>query len=124
LAVKARQAQKSWAACPAAERIDLVKAGIARLGDMNDEIVPELAHMMGCPVRYGGEFKGVDERASYMMSIAGTALAPIMVEDSDDFNRHIAREPLGLILVIAPWNYPYMMASTPSCRPSLPAIAS
>jgi hypothetical protein len=26
---------------------------------MNDEIVPELAWMMGRPVRYGGEFGGV-----------------------------------------------------------------
>ena len=61
LAASARQAQKSWAARPMDDRIKLVKAGIARLGDMNDEIVPELAHMMGRPVRYGGEFSGVDE---------------------------------------------------------------
>jgi acyl-CoA reductase-like NAD-dependent aldehyde dehydrogenase len=77
---------------------------------MNDEVVPELARMMGRPVRYGGEFKGVDERASYMADIAATALAPIVVEDSDRFERRILREPHGVVFVIAPWNYPYMTA--------------
>jgi len=36
----------------------------------------------GRPIRYGGEFGGVDERASYMADIAERALAPIEVEDS------------------------------------------
>jgi acyl-CoA reductase-like NAD-dependent aldehyde dehydrogenase len=110
MATNARAAQTSWGARPIAERINLVRAGIARLGAMNEEVVPELAHMMGRPVRYGGEFKGVEERASYMMSIAENALAPMVVENSDEFDRRILREPLGVIFVIAPWNYPYMTA--------------
>ena len=71
---RARQAQKSWAARPLDERVALVRKGLARLGEMNDEVVPEIAHMMGRPVRYGGEFGGVDERASYMADIAADAL--------------------------------------------------
>jgi acyl-CoA reductase-like NAD-dependent aldehyde dehydrogenase len=66
--------------------------------------------MMGRPVRYGGEFGGTNERASYMADIAESALAPIVVEDSDKFERRILREPHGLVFVIAPWNYPYMTA--------------
>ena len=77
---------------------------------MNDEIVPELAHMMGRPIRYGGEFSGVDERASHMADIAEHALQPLVVEDSDRFERRILREPHGLVFVVAPWNYPYMTA--------------
>ncbi len=100
----------SWAACPISDRVEVVSAGIARLGEMNDAVVPELAHMMGRPVRYCGEFKGVNERASYMSSIAEKALAPMVVENGDEFDRRILREPLGVIFVIAPWNYPYMTA--------------
>lgn len=107
---KARAAQKSWKKMPLAERIALVDAGVAALGGMNDVIVPEIAHMMGRPVRYGGEFGGVNERASGMAAIAVDALKPIIVEDSGQFERRIEREPHGVVLVIAPWNYPYLTA--------------
>ncbi len=107
---RARDAQVEWAARPLAERVDLVMKGVARLGEMTDEIVPELAHMMGRPIRYGGEFGGVNERASYMAGIAQSALAPIEIEDSAQFRRLIKREPHGVVLIIAPWNYPYMTA--------------
>ena len=108
--IAAKQAQAGWAARPLAERIKLVEAGIKRLGEMNDEVVPELAWQMGRPIRYGGEFRGVNERASYMASIAEESLKPIIVEQSDAFERHIIQEPHGVVFVIAPWNYPYMTA--------------
>ena len=107
---RATAAQKGWVARPLAERIDLVMKGVARVGEMNDEVVPELAHMMGRPIRYGGEFGGFNERASYMAGIAEEALAPIGIEDSEKFRRLIKREPHGVVLIIAPWNYPYMTA--------------
>ncbi|MBF9033488.1 aldehyde dehydrogenase family protein [Rhodobacterales bacterium HKCCE2091] len=106
----ARRAQADWAARPLAERIDLVLKGVEAIGAMNDEIVPELARQMGRPVRYGGEFGGFKERATYMAGIAERALAPLEIEDSPSFRRYIAREPHGVVLVIAPWNYPYMTA--------------
>ncbi|SMX23714.1 aldehyde dehydrogenase family protein [Boseongicola aestuarii] len=107
---RARLAQKKWAARPLSERIALVQAGVAAVGAMNDEIVPELAWQMGRPIRYGGEFGGFSERATYMAQIAQEALAPIEIEDSDAFRRVIKRVPHGLILVVAPWNYPFMTA--------------
>ncbi len=107
---RARSAQAAWAARPLQERIDLVMAGVAAVGAMNDEIVPELAHMMGRPVRYGGEFGGFNERASHMAKIAGEALADIEVGDDASFKRYIKRVPHGVVLVVAPWNYPYMTA--------------
>ena len=107
---KAKAAQSAWAALPLADRIARVQAGVANVGAMNDEIVPELAHQMGRPIRYGGEFGGFNERASHMAGIAADALADIEVEDSDTFRRVIKRVPHGLVLVIAPWNYPYMTA--------------
>jgi acyl-CoA reductase-like NAD-dependent aldehyde dehydrogenase len=107
---RAKTAQSEWAARPLADRIALVQAGVAAVGAMNDDIVPEIAWQMGRPVRYGGEFGGFNERASYMADIAVEALAPIVVEDSDAFRRVIKHVPHGLVLVVAPWNYPYMTA--------------
>jgi len=107
---RARTAQADWAARPLKERIDRVMAGVAAVGAMNDEVVPELAHMMGRPVRYGGEFGGFEERASHMATIAHEALADIAVGEDETFKRYIKRIPHGVVLVIAPWNYPYMTA--------------
>ncbi|MGM0914011.1 MAG: aldehyde dehydrogenase family protein [Pseudomonadota bacterium] len=109
-AARARSAQASWAARPIQERIELVRAGIAAVGAMNDEVVPELAHMMGRPVRYGGEFAGFEERGAHMAAIAEEALADIAVGEDATVKRFIKRIPHGVVLVVAPWNYPYMTA--------------
>jgi acyl-CoA reductase-like NAD-dependent aldehyde dehydrogenase len=109
-AKRAKEAQKAWAARPLQERVDLVMAGVAAVGAMNDEIVPEIAKMMGRPVRYGGEFGGFNERASHMASIAVESLADIQVGEDETFKRYIKRVPHGVVFVVAPWNYPYMTA--------------
>lgn len=105
-----RAAQAAWAARPLQERVDLVKAGVAAVGALNDEIVPELAHMMGRPIRYGGEFGGFNERASHMAEIAADALADVTVGEDAQFRRYIRRLAHGVVFVVAPWNYPYMTA--------------
>ena len=109
-ASRARAAQSEWAARPLQERIDLVLAGVAAIGAMNDAIVPELAQMMGRPIRYGGEFGGFEERATHLAAIAAEALADIGVGEDATFWRYIKRIPHGVVFVVAPWNYPYMTA--------------
>ena len=43
-----------------------------------------------------------------MSEIAAETLAPVMIEDSAAFRRYIARQALGVVFIIAPWNYPYL----------------
>jgi acyl-CoA reductase-like NAD-dependent aldehyde dehydrogenase len=107
---RARAAQAAWAALPLDERIERVKAGVAALAAMKAEIVEELAWQMGRPTRYGGEFGGVNERTDYMASIAASALQPTIIEESDRFRRYLAREAVGVVFIVAPWNYPYLTA--------------
>ncbi|MFK8080307.1 MAG: aldehyde dehydrogenase family protein [Granulosicoccus sp.] len=107
---KAKKAQLHWAARPLAERTSLVQRGIEILGTHTDSIVPELAWQMGRPVRFGGEYGGVLERSTCMAELAEESLAPSWVENSDAFERRIERQPQGVVLVVAPWNYPYMTA--------------
>jgi acyl-CoA reductase-like NAD-dependent aldehyde dehydrogenase len=109
-AARARDAQVAWAATPIHERIALVLRANEIIGQQTERMAEELAHQMGRPIRYGGEYGGFNERVSYMASIAEEALAPITVEDSDAFKRQIKRIPHGVVLVVAPWNYPYMTA--------------
>jgi len=105
---RAKAAQKPWAARPLADRIALVKAGVAKLNEMKDVVVEELAWQMGRPTRFGGEFGGVNARTDYMAEIAAETLAPKLVEDSDKFRRYLARDPVGVVFIVAPWNYPYL----------------
>ena len=107
---RARAAQPAWALTPVAERAKQVIAFLEAVLAMNDEIVPELAWQMGRPIRFGGEKGGLEERARYMASIAEAALAPFVPEEKAGFSRYIKHEPLGLVLVVAPWNYPYLTA--------------
>ncbi|PLP57141.1 aldehyde dehydrogenase [Mesorhizobium loti] len=108
---RARTAQADWARLPVAERAKYMLKMLEALVGMADEIVPELAWQMGRPVRYGGEFGGVRERTQYMVEIAERALAPVPASNpKDGFRRYVKKDPLGVVLVIAPWNYPYLTA--------------
>lgn len=110
VAARAKAAQRDWAMLPLDERIARVRAGVTALNATSESAVEELAWQMGRPTRYGGEFGGVNERAEYMAGIAAEALAPVVVEESDRFRRYLAREPVGVVFIIAPWNYPYLTA--------------
>jgi acyl-CoA reductase-like NAD-dependent aldehyde dehydrogenase len=106
-----RAAQREWRRRPIAERARLCLAAVEAMLAMGEEIPAELTWQMGRPVRYGaGELRGFSERARYMIAIAEDALAPIDPGPKDGFRRWIARDPLGLVLVVAPWNYPYLTA--------------
>ncbi len=107
----ARDAQRAWRRLDIARRAQFCSALVDAMLAMRDEIVPELAWQMGRPVRYGaGELRGFEERARHMIGIAESALAPLRPEPKDKFERWIAREPLGVVMVVAPWNYPYLTA--------------
>jgi acyl-CoA reductase-like NAD-dependent aldehyde dehydrogenase len=107
----ARRAQADWAKVPLAERGRLCLAAVDAMLAMKAEIGPELSWQMGRPVRYGGgEMGGFEERTRYMVSIAESALAPVQPTEKQGFRRYVRRDPLGIVLTIAPWNYPYLTA--------------
>ena len=117
----ARAAQRDWRRRPIAERARFCVAAVEAMLAMGDEIPEELAWQMGRPVRYGaGELRGFEERARYMIGIAEEALAPIDPGPKENFHRWIARDPLGVIMVVAPWNYPYLTAINSASFASLP----
>jgi acyl-CoA reductase-like NAD-dependent aldehyde dehydrogenase len=106
----ARTAQPGWAALPIADRVAYCEKALEALKAMNDDVVPELAWQMGRPVRFGGELGGTIERTEYCASTAEEALKDIERTDKPGFKRYLRRMPLGIVMVIAPWNYPFMTA--------------
>jgi acyl-CoA reductase-like NAD-dependent aldehyde dehydrogenase len=107
----ARAAQAEWKRVSVAERGQILSRAVDAMLAMRAEVGPELAWQMGRPVRYGGnELGGFEERARAMIALAETALAPIVPEPKPGFKRYIARQPVGVVLTVAPWNYPYLTA--------------
>ncbi|MGF6724527.1 acyl-CoA reductase-like NAD-dependent aldehyde dehydrogenase [Paraburkholderia sp. GAS41] len=104
-------AQKAWAAMPLSERLALVGRAVDCFGENKAAIADAITRQMGRPLRYaGGEVDGFAARARHMMAIAEDALKPIQVVPQAGFTRFISREPVGVVLTIAPWNYPLLTA--------------
>jgi acyl-CoA reductase-like NAD-dependent aldehyde dehydrogenase len=108
---RARRAHDGWRRVPLVERAAILRHAVDAFVARRDEIALELTWQMGRPIRYSpGEVKGFEERARYMIEVAGQALADVEVGAKPGFIRFIRRAPLGVVLVIAPWNYPYLTA--------------
>jgi len=107
----ARAAQKRWKSLPLAERKRLCSRAVDAFVAKKAEIAEEICWQMGRPIRSAaGEVSGLEERARCMIELADQGLAPVKLPEKPGFTRWIQREPLGVVLVIAPWNYPYLTA--------------
>lgn len=107
---RARQAQQQWKNVPLAKRKAVCERALQYFLDHADEIGLELTWQMGRPIRYTPNEirRGFAERARYMIDIADEALADITPQPVDGFQRYIKREAVGVVFVVAPWNYPYL----------------
>lgn len=107
----ARQAQAGWKNTALAERAALVGRAVDAMVARKQEIAAELTLQMGRPIRYTpGEVDGFEARARYMIAIAAQSLADVVPEPKAGFLRYMRREPVGVVLVVAPWNYPLLTA--------------
>jgi acyl-CoA reductase-like NAD-dependent aldehyde dehydrogenase len=120
----ARDAQKAWAALPLDERIAYCLKALDAMLAMRQEIAVELTWQMGRPIRYTPyELNGVEVRTRHMAKIAAESLAPLdsgLENGTSGAHRYIKREPLGVVFVLAPWNYPYL-TTVNSVMPALMA---
>ena len=67
---------------------------------------PKLRGKWAVPISHSpGEVRGFEERARYMLDVAPRALAPVQPGDKAGFQRQIKRVPLGVVAVVAPWNF-------------------
>lgn len=109
---KAAAAQKEWAQTAIAERQAILTSFIEAMNSNADAIGEELTWQMGRPIRYTPSEirRGFTDRARFMIEAAPGALADIVVAPITGFNRFVRKAPVGIVLTIAPWNYPYLAA--------------
>jgi acyl-CoA reductase-like NAD-dependent aldehyde dehydrogenase len=107
----ARRAQLAWRNTPLSERKAIIDRAMDVFVANRASIAEEITRQMGRPIRYTPfELDRMVERARYMISVADRALGDITPDPIDGFDRFIRREPVGVVFVIAPWNYPYLTA--------------
>ena len=105
----AQKAQLAWKTTPVAERAKILSKAVDLFLAKKDQHAEEITRQMGRPISQSpGEMRGFEERARYMIQIAPEALADVAATDKPGFTRFIRREPLGVVFIVAPWNYPYL----------------
>ena len=109
---RSQAARRNWSATPVAQRAEIIERMVQYFEANVTEIATELTWQMGRPVRYTPNeiLRGFQERSRHLASIAATSLSEIAVPQTAGFRKFIRREPVGTVLVIAPWNYPYLTA--------------
>ena len=118
---QARRPHEVWRAVPLPERAAILTRAVDAVVAAKQPIAEEITWQMGRPIRYSpGEVGGFEERARHMIAIAADALKDVAVGAKPGFNRFIRRQPLGVVFVIAPWNYPWL-TSVNSLVPALMA---
>ena len=109
LLMAAGKAQRAWRDTPLSDRARLCSKWVDAIVAETAACANELTWQIGRPISQSpGELRGFAERARYMIDIAPQALADVDVGPKSGFHRFIRHEPLGLVLALCPWNYPFL----------------
>lgn len=107
----AQSVQKEWRTTPLAKRKELCSNAVDAFVARKEAIAEEICWQMGRPIRSAaGEVAGMEERSRAMIELADQGLASVKLDEKEGFQRWIQREAIGLVFVVAPWNYPYLTA--------------
>ena len=108
---RARQAFEKWRRSPVSQRIEITHRFVDEMLRRQDDIAREITLQMGKPIKQArAEVVTMAERARYLAAIAAQALADEVLPAKEGFFRKIAHEPHGVVLDIAAWNYPLLIA--------------
>ena len=117
----AQEARPAWKQRLVADRVRILRQFVDAVVAQKDILATELTQQMGRPIRYSaGEIAGFEQRANTMLDMATRELADYFPPVQEGFTRFIRREPLGVVVVLSPWNYPYLTA----VNAIIPALAA
>ncbi|KAK0841135.1 hypothetical protein LTS16_012520 [Friedmanniomyces endolithicus] len=107
---RAQAAFLKYRQTPLPTRQKIVRKALQLLNDRQEELARELTEQMGRPIAYTAkEITTAVARGEYMLKISSDALADTPGEPQEGFKRYIRKVPLGPVLVLFAWNYPYLI---------------
>lgn len=90
------------------QRQQIVERALDILEEKKDELAREITEQMGRPIAYTGvEVATAIKRSRYLVRISASVLGEqgiVAGEEEKGFRRYIKRSPVGVALVIFPWN--------------------
>ncbi|RGP69828.1 nad-dependent aldehyde dehydrogenase [Fusarium sporotrichioides] len=106
----AAEAFQSYRKTTLKERQAIVRKFLDGLLAKKDELGEELTVQMGRPISYTpGEVATAVKRGEYLLKISDEALKDTDGEAEKGFKRFIRKVPVGPVLIIFAWNYPYLI---------------
>jgi acyl-CoA reductase-like NAD-dependent aldehyde dehydrogenase len=109
----ARRAAPAWAASGLDERAAVVVRFRALLEERADELALALTAETGKPIAQArAEMAGVVPRIDYFLAhTAGAIAAETVLDEAPALRERITYDPLGVVLNISAWNYPWFVGS-------------
>ncbi|KAI0173289.1 aldehyde dehydrogenase [Hypoxylon sp. FL1284] len=101
---------QSWRQTSLTDRQIIVKKALDLLEKKKDDLAEELTVQMGRPIAYTGvEVTTAIKRSHYLLKISEDTLKDTDGEAEKGFKRFIRKVPVGPVLIIFAWNYPYLI---------------
>ena len=111
IVVSAGKIQKEWKETSLTHRIGVVEDAMDYFEDNIESIAQDITLQMGKPIKEArNEVKGMIQRSQVVCGLAEDSLKDINLPKQEGFKRFIHREPLGVVMDIAAWNYPLLIA--------------
>ena len=118
-AAAARAAQPAWARVPLVERLAVMRRFRTALAEQAEALARALSEETGKPIALArSELAGLQPRVGFFIDEAEGVLRDEHVFDGDGMHEQIGHIPLGVVLNISAWNYPFFVG----CNVIVPAL--
>jgi len=107
MVARARQVQQAWEHGKTLDqRVDLIKAGLKALGEKKEELASMITREMGKVISEArNEVDGATNKDLFLDNVA-SANRPVIVGETGGAQSLIVRDAMGVVVVLAPWNFP------------------
>jgi acyl-CoA reductase-like NAD-dependent aldehyde dehydrogenase len=105
-------AQRSWSRHSVEERVQILSRWVEIVENDSERLAQELTFQMGRPLTESPrEIQEFTRRSRTVLALTPEASARYDERTKGQLHQYVDPEPLGVVLVRAAWNYPYIIAS-------------